>query len=159
MYYDDNAVEQYVAGRIRLEKIRDGAGDMTVLDYSIVGLTVGEVVFVATVLTLLRPIYAAILGFAIVAVSPHSGSEPQRITRRQYIAGVVIGFASQSVVANLVSGLFILWEGLIKIGDQIGAARGLVCKRAWSGWFHATSGGRTVRRRDRVPEVIDGSLS
>jgi small-conductance mechanosensitive channel len=34
-------------------------------------------------------------------------------------AGIVIGFASQSVVANLVSGIFLIIERPIKIGDQV----------------------------------------
>ena len=35
------------------------------------------------------------------------------------IAGLVIGFASQSIVGNLVSGLFLMIERPIKIGDQV----------------------------------------
>ena len=35
------------------------------------------------------------------------------------IAGVVIGFASQSIVGNLISGIFLMIERPIKIGDQV----------------------------------------
>lgn len=35
------------------------------------------------------------------------------------IAGVAIGFAAQTSVSNLISGLFVLTEGSIKIGDTI----------------------------------------
>ena len=35
------------------------------------------------------------------------------------IAGVAIGFAAQTSVSNLISGLFVLTEGAIKIGDTI----------------------------------------
>lgn len=35
------------------------------------------------------------------------------------IAGVAIGFAAQTSVSNLISGLFVLTEGAIKIGDMI----------------------------------------
>ncbi len=121
---------------------------MTILDYSIAGLTVGEIVFVATVLALsvvaakivttnlrraladkiskdqldvlLKAVHAAILGFAIIAVSPILGLNISGLLVAGGIAGIVIGFASQSVVANFVSGLFLLWERPIKIGDQIG---------------------------------------
>ncbi len=121
---------------------------MTILDYSIAGLTAGEIVFVATVLALsvvaakiattnlrraladkisrdqldvlLKAIYAATLGFAIIAVSPILGLNISGLLVAGGIAGIVIGFASQSVVANFVSGLFLLWERPIKIGDQIG---------------------------------------
>ena len=35
------------------------------------------------------------------------------------IAGVAVGFAAQTSVSNLISGLFVLTEGAIKIGDTI----------------------------------------
>lgn len=35
------------------------------------------------------------------------------------IIGIVIGFATQSIVGNLVSGLFLMFERPIKIGDQV----------------------------------------
>ena len=35
------------------------------------------------------------------------------------IAGVAIGFAAQTSVSNLISGLFVITEGAIKIGDTI----------------------------------------
>lgn len=35
------------------------------------------------------------------------------------IAGVVLGFASQSIVGNLISGIFLMIERPIKIGDQV----------------------------------------
>jgi len=35
------------------------------------------------------------------------------------VAGIVIGFASQSVVGNFVSGLFLIMERPLKIGDQV----------------------------------------
>ena len=35
------------------------------------------------------------------------------------IAGVAIGFAAQTTVSNLISGLFVLTEGSLKIGDTI----------------------------------------
>ena len=35
------------------------------------------------------------------------------------IAGVAIGFAAQTSVSNLISGLFVLTEGALKVGDTI----------------------------------------
>lgn len=35
------------------------------------------------------------------------------------VAGVAIGFASQTSMSNLISGLFLLSEGFLKIGDEI----------------------------------------
>lgn len=35
------------------------------------------------------------------------------------VAGVILGFASQSIISNLISGIFLIVERPIKIGDQI----------------------------------------
>jgi len=44
------------------------------------------------------------------------------------IAGVAIGFAAQTSVSNLISGLFVLTEGALKVGDTIivGGVTGIV---------------------------------
>lgn len=44
------------------------------------------------------------------------------------IAGVAIGFAAQTSVSNLISGLFVLTEGSIKVGDAVtvGGVTGIV---------------------------------
>ncbi|MET1124496.1 MAG: mechanosensitive ion channel family protein [Archaeoglobaceae archaeon] len=61
----------------------------------------------------------AIVVVAVVAVLPVLGVNLTGLLVAGGIAGIVLGFASQSVVANLVSGLFLLWEKPIKIGDQV----------------------------------------
>jgi small-conductance mechanosensitive channel len=35
------------------------------------------------------------------------------------ITGIVLGFASQNIVGNLISGVFLMIEKPIKIGDQV----------------------------------------
>jgi len=35
------------------------------------------------------------------------------------VAGVILGFASQSIISNLISGIFLIVERPIKIGDQV----------------------------------------
>lgn len=70
-----------------------------------------------------KVVYYAILFFAIVISLPilHiSGLEGLLVASG--FAGLVIGFASQSVVSNLVSGLFLIFERPIKIGDEIEVA-------------------------------------
>ncbi len=44
------------------------------------------------------------------------------------IAGVAIGFAAQTSLANLISGLFLVWERPYKVGDvlQVGSDHGVV---------------------------------
>ncbi len=68
---------------------------------------------------LLKIIYFGILIIAFVSVSPSIGIKLSGLLVAGGIAGIVIGFASQSIVSNLISGLFLIWEKPIKIGDQI----------------------------------------
>ncbi len=44
------------------------------------------------------------------------------------IVALALGFASQSIIGNLISGLFLMGERPVKIGDQveIGGHRGFV---------------------------------
>ncbi|RLI78596.1 mechanosensitive ion channel family protein [Archaeoglobales archaeon] len=62
--------------------------------------------------------YGIIL-IAFLAVLPQLNIDLSGLLVAGGIAGLVIGFASQSVVANLVSGLFLMIERPIRIGDQI----------------------------------------
>jgi len=68
---------------------------------------------------ILKTIYFGIIITAFVAVLPSLGVNLSGLLVAGGIVGIVIGFASQSVVANLVSGLFLISEKPIKIGDQI----------------------------------------
>ena len=68
---------------------------------------------------ILKVINWGILGIAILAVLPQLNIDLSGLLVAGGFAGLVIGFASQSVVANLVSGLFLMIERPIKIGDQI----------------------------------------
>ncbi|MCC7566446.1 MAG: mechanosensitive ion channel family protein [Methanomicrobiaceae archaeon] len=63
--------------------------------------------------------YIIILG-GIVFALPYLNVELSGLLVAGGIVGLVIGFASQSVVSNLVSGLFLMFERPIKIGDNIG---------------------------------------
>ena len=68
---------------------------------------------------MLKIIYFGIIIVAFIAVLPALGIELSGLLVAGGIAGIVIGFASQSVVANLVSGIFLISEKPIKIGDQV----------------------------------------
>ncbi|HIE32398.1 MAG TPA: mechanosensitive ion channel family protein, partial [Methanosarcinales archaeon] len=56
---------------------------------------------------------------AVLSVLPSLGLQPSGLLVAGGIAGIVIGFASQSIVSNLISGLFLMAERPIKIGDNV----------------------------------------
>ncbi len=66
-----------------------------------------------------KVVYYGIIVVAFLGVTPLLGLNLSGLLVAGGIAGIVIGFASQSVVSNFVSGLFLLWERPIKIGDAI----------------------------------------
>lgn len=68
---------------------------------------------------MLKVIYFGIIFIAFVGVLPVLGLNLSGLLVAGGIAGIVLGFASQSVVANLVSGIFLISEKPIKIGDQV----------------------------------------
>lgn len=71
---------------------------------------------------LLKAVNYVIIFFAIIVTFPILGFRLEGLLVAGGFVGLVIGFASQSVVANLVSGLFLLFERPIKIGDEISVA-------------------------------------
>lgn len=70
----------------------------------------------------------AIIIIAVIWALPHLGIEPSGLMVAGGIVGLAIGFASQSIVGNLVSGLFLIMERPVKIGDtiEIGGIFGIV---------------------------------
>ncbi len=68
---------------------------------------------------IVKVVYFGIVTIALLIVTPILGINLSGLLVAGGIAGIVIGFASQSVVSNFVSGLFLLWERPIKIGDSI----------------------------------------
>lgn len=117
-----------------------GVGDITVerLLYFAVILTVG-VIFAKVVATnvrralserlpvnerelLAKLVYYGIVVWAFVVALPQLNFDLSGLLVAGGIAGLVIGFASQSVVSNLISGLFLMFEHPIRIGDNINVA-------------------------------------
>lgn len=64
-------------------------------------------------------VYYAIIGVGAVSALPQLGVDLTGLLVAGGVLGVVVGFASQSVVSNLVSGLFLIFERPVKIGEQI----------------------------------------
>ncbi len=112
-------------------------GDVTVYDVIVVIIVMAFATIIAKLVTtnlrralidkmkrdqlelMLKVIYFGIIIIAFVAVLPVLGLELSGLLVAGGITGIVLGFASQSVVANLVSGIFLIWEKPIKIGDQV----------------------------------------
>lgn len=68
---------------------------------------------------LLKTVRYGTLVFALVATMPLLGINLSGLIVAGGVAGVVIGFASQNIVSNLISGLFIMVERPIKIGHAV----------------------------------------
>jgi small-conductance mechanosensitive channel len=68
---------------------------------------------------LIKIIYYTIILIAVISALSQVGINVSGLFVAGGIAGLIIGFASQSIVSNLVSGLFIMFERPVKIGDQI----------------------------------------
>lgn len=64
--------------------------------------------------------YSIIIIVIVIFVLPALGiTDPSSLLVAGGIVGLVIGFASQSIVGNLISGLFLMIERPIKVGNQV----------------------------------------
>lgn len=72
-----------------------------------------------TLVAVEKIIYYGILFIGFIIALPYIGVKLSGLLVAGGILGIVIGFASQTVVSNLISGLFLLIEKPIKIGDGI----------------------------------------
>ncbi len=68
---------------------------------------------------LLKIVRYSIIFIAFISILPTLSIDLTGILLAGGFAGLVLGFASQSVVSNLVSGIFLIFERPIKIGDEI----------------------------------------
>jgi small-conductance mechanosensitive channel len=66
-----------------------------------------------------KVVYYLVIAVAILVVLSILGIQPSGLLVAGGIAGIVIGFASQSIVGNLVSGIFLIIERPIKIGNVV----------------------------------------
>lgn len=60
-----------------------------------------------------------IIIIAVLWALPQIGVEPSGLMVAGGIVGLAIGFASQRIVGNLISGLFLIMERPVKIGDNV----------------------------------------
>ena len=69
-----------------------------------------------------------IMIIALLWIMPTVGIEPSGLMVAGGIVALALGFASQSIIGNLISGLFLMGERPVKIGDQVEIAghRGFV---------------------------------
>ncbi|AKB22246.1 mechanosensitive ion channel family protein [Methanosarcina sp. WH1] len=68
---------------------------------------------------ILKLFYYGSLIIVFIAILPLIGLDPSGLLLAGGVAGIVLGFASQNIVGNLVSGCFLMFERPIKIGDQV----------------------------------------
>lgn len=70
----------------------------------------------------LKTVYYGIITMVFLGSTPLIGINLSGLLLAGGIAGIVIGFAVQNIVANLVSGIFLAIERPVKIGDAISVA-------------------------------------
>jgi small-conductance mechanosensitive channel len=68
---------------------------------------------------IIKVVYYGIIVVAVLAILPNIGVKPSGLLVAGGMAGIAIGFASQSIVGNLISGLFLFVERPIKIGNGV----------------------------------------
>ncbi len=72
-----------------------------------------------TLLLLEKIIYYGIILVAVVTVLPQIGVQLTGLLVAGGILGIVLGFASQTVVSNLISGIFLFIDKPLNIGDKV----------------------------------------
>ncbi len=115
-------------------------GDITLADLLVVIVTMALAVFIAKIISMnlrkalsdklkkdelevfVKVINIVIILVAFVAILPILGLNLSGLLVAGGVAGIVLGFAAQSVVANLISGLFLMSERPVKIGDAVNIA-------------------------------------
>ena len=68
---------------------------------------------------LIKVVSYGIMIIAILSIMPMVGLEPSGLMVAGGIVALAIGFASQSIIGNLISGLFLMGERPVKIGDLV----------------------------------------
>jgi len=71
---------------------------------------------------LAKVVYYIIITIAVMSILAILGVNPAGLLVAGSVAGLVVGFASQNIVGNLVSGIFLMIEKPFKIGDQVNIA-------------------------------------
>jgi len=66
-----------------------------------------------------KVLYYAIIVTAVLVVLPLVGVKPSGLLVAGGVVGLAIGFASQSIIGNLISGIFLIIERPIKMGQSV----------------------------------------
>jgi small-conductance mechanosensitive channel len=66
-----------------------------------------------------KVVYFILIIIAFMAVLPILGIDPSGLVIAAGFLGLVIGLASQSIIGNLIAGLFLVAERPLKVGDQV----------------------------------------
>jgi len=66
-----------------------------------------------------KVLYYAIIVTAVLVVLPLLGVKPSGLLVAGGVVGLAIGFASQSIIGNLISGIFLIIERPIKMGQSV----------------------------------------
>ena len=66
-----------------------------------------------------KVLYYAIIVTAVLVVLPFLGVKPSGLLVAGGVVGLAIGFASQSIIGNLISGIFLIIERPIKMGQSV----------------------------------------
>lgn len=69
--------------------------------------------------TILKFFYYGTIVIVFISTLEMIGIDPSGFLLAGGITGIVLGFASQNIVGNLISGVFLMVEKPIKIGDQV----------------------------------------
>jgi len=112
-------------------------GSVTVLDITIAAVILIVAFFVAKTITLYlrrmlrekikadhleiisKIVYYGLIVLAMLISLPSLGIKPSGLLMAGGVAGIAIGFASQSIIGNLISGIFLILERPIKIGNTV----------------------------------------
>lgn len=63
--------------------------------------------------------YYCIIVIAVVSILPNIGVKPSGLLVAGGVVGLAVGFASQSIIGNLISGIFLFIERPVKIGNGV----------------------------------------
>jgi len=66
-----------------------------------------------------KVLYYTIIVTAVLVVLPFLGVKPSGLLVAGGVVGLAIGFASQSIIGNLISGIFLIIERPIKMGQSV----------------------------------------
>ena len=126
-----------------------------------------------TVSSLVTNVFRWLIGFVVVVVVLRElGVDVQALVVSAGVLGLAVGFGAQSLVKDVITGIFLLFEGLIAVGDVVevdghhGAVEAIGLRvtklRAFDGSLHVVPNGQlavfTNRSRGWARAVVEITL-